>query len=52
MIRAQATRTYLWRADAAGSALYVTDGLPGAAVFAWMMGAAYTPPQMGEAAPS
>ncbi|WP_342077305.1 type VI secretion system-associated protein TagF [Yoonia sp. SS1-5] len=43
--RAQASRTYLWRAGPDGSALYVTDGLPGAAVFAWMMGAEYTPPQ-------
>ncbi len=44
MARAQASRTYLWRASAESTALYVTDGLPGAAVFAWMMGAAYSPP--------
>ena len=43
-IRAQADRTYLWHADPAATTLYVTQGLPGAAVFAWMMGAAYTAP--------
>ncbi len=43
--RAQATRTYLWRSDQGGSALYVTNGLPGAAAFAWMMGAAFTTPE-------
>lgn len=43
-VRARASRSYLWRAAPDGSALYVTDGLPGAAVFAWMMGAPYTSP--------
>ena len=43
-IRAQADRSYLWHADPAATALYVTQGLPGAAAFAWMMGADYTPP--------
>ena len=47
--RAQATRTYLWRSAKEGSALYVTDGLPRAAVFAWMMGAEYTPESSSEA---
>ncbi|MEJ6403014.1 type VI secretion system-associated protein TagF [Yoonia sp. 2307UL14-13] len=42
--RAHATRTYLWRSGSDSSALYATDGLPGAAAFAWMMGAPYTPP--------
>lgn len=42
--RACAMRTYLWRASSEAAALYVTDGLPGAAVFAWMMGAEYAPP--------
>lgn len=43
-IRAVAHRTYLWRTDPQGSALYVTDGLPGAAVFAWLMGAPFAQP--------
>ncbi len=44
-VRSAAHRTYMWRTAPDGSALYVTDGLPGAAVLAWLMGAPYTPPQ-------
>ena len=43
-VRALAGRSYLWHANATATALYVTQGLPGAAVFAWMMGATYTAP--------
>ncbi|MFQ1701440.1 type VI secretion system-associated protein TagF [Loktanella agnita] len=43
-MRSAAHRTYIWRTAPHGSALYVTDGLPGAAVLAWLMGAPFTPP--------
>jgi type VI secretion system protein ImpM len=49
--RALATRTYLWRSDQGSSALYVTNGLPGAAAFAWMMGAPYAAPGIETALP-
>lgn len=51
LMRAQAMRTYLWRAGQESTALYVTDSLPGAHVFAWMMGAQFVQPgQEGELA--
>ena len=43
--RACAMRTYLWRVSDDAAGLYATDGLPSAAVFAWMMGTEYTPPE-------